>query len=145
MHWKVPKYMKAILMRSPNKGRRESYLAISCHQTQLLVPGLGCIQLSCWPRGSHENPQTTQAVANTMGCSMKNDSGAPLLRTTPTQLTEYGEIKLTSTWEPSPLHFSVFGVRRNSAGYPERNINTNPATKPLTYNLFCLKDILEQW
>ena len=89
------KYTKGILMRSPNKGRRESYLAISCHQTQLLVPGLGCIQLSCWPRGSHENPQTTQAVANTMGCSMKNDSGAPLLRTTPTQPSGHGEVGLS--------------------------------------------------
>lgn len=39
--------------------------------------------------------QTTQAVA-AMGCPLPNDSGAPLLRTAPTQLIEH-EVKLIPT------------------------------------------------
>ena len=33
------------------------------------------------------------AVAKTTGFSLKTDSGAPLLRTTPTQLIEHGEVE----------------------------------------------------
>lgn len=44
--------------------------------------------------------------------------------------------------EPSPIHSSLFGMRSYSADYGKRNLNTNPATKLLTYNLFCLKDML---
>ena len=36
----------------------ESQLAISCSQARLPVVGLGCIQLSHCPRGSHKNPQS---------------------------------------------------------------------------------------
>jgi hypothetical protein len=33
--------------------------------------GLGYIHLSCWPKGSHGNPQTTQAMGKTIGYSLK--------------------------------------------------------------------------
>ena len=46
--------------------------------------GTGHIQLSCWPKGSHGNLQTTRAIATKVGCSPEMDSKAPLLRTTPT-------------------------------------------------------------
>lgn len=51
-----------------------SQLSISCHQSKLSVPGLGDIQLSHWPKGSHGNPQTIQAVAKTIGCAPHTDS-----------------------------------------------------------------------
>jgi hypothetical protein len=34
----------------------ESELAIFCSQARLQVVELGCIQLSCWPKESHEDP-----------------------------------------------------------------------------------------
>lgn len=51
-----------------------------------LIWGLHCIQLSCWPWKSHGNPQTTPTLAKTMGCSLKSDNWAPLLRTALTEL-----------------------------------------------------------
>lgn len=126
--------MKAILMRSLNKGGRESHLVISCHQTRLPVPGLACIQLCCWPRKSHENLQTTEAVANTMCYCMENHSRAPLLKITPIQHIGYREVNMA----PTPLHFSVFAMGRYYAGYLKKNKNADPTTKPLTHDLLCL-------
>jgi len=58
------KYMKPMLMRSPND---EVSGTPAGPQTKLPVTELGFIQLSCWPRESHGNPQTMQAVARIMG------------------------------------------------------------------------------
>ena len=44
----------------------EPLLAISCHPGKLPVLGLGYIQLSCWAKGSHGNPQITQAINENM-------------------------------------------------------------------------------
>jgi hypothetical protein len=38
--------------------------------------------------------------------------------------------------EPSPLHSSLSDVGRYSPDYRKRNMEINPAPKPLTYNLF---------
>ena len=48
----------------------------SCHQMKLPVLGIGYIPLSCWPKGSHGNSQTTQAVAKTVSCSPQTDGKA---------------------------------------------------------------------
>lgn len=53
-------------MSMSDNEETESQLAILCHQMKLPAPGLGYIQLSCWPKGFHGNPQTTQAVAKTV-------------------------------------------------------------------------------
>lgn len=50
----------------------DSRLDISCSQARLPTVGQGFIQMKFWPRGSHGNPQTTQAVAKTKGCSEDN-------------------------------------------------------------------------
>ena len=47
-----------------------------CSQARLLVEGLSCIQLSCWPKGSYGNSQTIQADAKIEGCSLQTDSGS---------------------------------------------------------------------
>ena len=75
-------------------GDRELQLAISCCQARLPVAELGCSQLSCWPKGSPGNSQTTQAVAKTRDCSLQINSGASLLGTTHTQLIELGDDEL---------------------------------------------------
>lgn len=48
-------------------------------------------------RGPHRNHQTTQAIAEALGCSPHTDSQAPFLEKTPTQLTERGEVELFLT------------------------------------------------
>ena len=75
----------------------ESQLVIFCTQVRHPVAGLGCIHLNCWPRGSHENPQTTQAVAKTIVFSSQTDRKAPLLKVIPIKLIDREEVKLVST------------------------------------------------
>jgi hypothetical protein len=82
----------------------ELLLTISCHQTKLPVLGLGFIQLSCWPKAIHGNPQITLAVAKTMNSSLKPDNKTPLLKTISIQLLECGEIKQDHTMNLHP-HF----------------------------------------
>lgn len=44
------------------------------------------------------------------------------------------------------LHpYVLLGAGRYSAGYGKGNLDTNTATKPSTYNLSCLKDVLGLW
>lgn len=45
--------------------------------------------------------------------------------------------------EPSPLCSTIFGMRRYSAGYGNRKLEINPATKTLTYNMSFLTYMLE--
>jgi hypothetical protein len=66
------KYMKVILLRSSDKGIDGVPAATSCHQKSLIELGLGCIQLSCWPRSSLGNLATTQAVAKKTGLLSAN-------------------------------------------------------------------------
>lgn len=75
-------------------GETEFKLAISCQQTKLLMPELDYMQLSCWSKRPLWNPQRTQAIAKTIGCSPQIDSKAPLLKTASTEIIEYGEIEL---------------------------------------------------
>lgn len=71
--------------------------------------------VSCWPKGSHENLQTTQCC---QGCSPEGDSNALLLQTTPTQLTEHGEVAgPTQNLHPYGL---AFGIVRYSAHLPKK-------------------------
>lgn len=48
--------LSKIYQSNPNDGNKESQLAISCHQRRLLLGELCCIQLSCWPRQTLNNP-----------------------------------------------------------------------------------------
>lgn len=45
-------------------------------------------------RSPMEIPPKTQAVSKTAGCSSQTDFATPLLKTTPTQFTEHGEVRL---------------------------------------------------
>lgn len=53
-------------------------------------------------KGSHGNPQTTWADDKAISCSSQTDSKTPLLKTTSTQLTEHGEVKLVPTESFTP-------------------------------------------
>lgn len=63
-------------------------------------------------------------------------------KTTPTQLMEHREIKLLWAWS---LHSDILVYLVYSAGYKKRNLDTNTDTKPSTYNLSRLQDVLKQW
>lgn len=74
------KYIKVILIKSPNNGGDKFQMAISGKQTKIPVPVLGYIQLSCRPKGSHRHLQRIQYL----GCCQDNwlfsttDSQGPL-------------------------------------------------------------------
>lgn len=53
--------------------------------------------IECLAKGPHRNPQTDQAVAKTIICSVQTDIKAPLLKTIPTQPIEHGEVKVVPT------------------------------------------------
>ena len=55
--------------------------------------GIG-LHLTPWSKG---NPQTSQAVAQTKGCSPEMDGKTLVLKITPIQFIEYGEVKLVPT------------------------------------------------
>ena len=69
-------------------------------------------------------------------------SRVPTAEDTPTQLIEHGEVQLMPTWKLYPLSYSLLATRKYSIGDQKKNMDTNPATKPLTYNLSCLQNTL---
>jgi len=75
---------------------RIRYSLVPILRSTLKEAGLNCIQLTYWPRDSHGNPQTTQAIGKTMSYSSQTDSSAPFLRTT--QHSENEEVLLVPTW-----------------------------------------------
>lgn len=85
-------------------GDMDSQVAISC-QARPQVAELGCVQLSCWSRSCHQNPQTTNTIAKTKVCSLQTDNRAPLPRTITIQLIENGKLTLVPLWSlyPYPL------------------------------------------
>lgn len=54
--------------------------------------------MSCWQKASCGTPQTTQPVAKAIACSPQTAGKTLLLETTPTQLTELGEVELVFAW-----------------------------------------------
>lgn len=63
----------------------------------LLSSVLDWIQLSCWFKKPHRNPETAQAVAKTVNFSPQSDYKSPLLKITLIQLIEHGEEELMPT------------------------------------------------
>lgn len=49
------------------------------------------------PKRSHRNPQTTQAIATAIDCSLQTNSKALLLKTKSTQFIEHEELRLVLT------------------------------------------------
>lgn len=83
-------------------GETESQLTTFWHQRRLSVADGVAFRLSCWPQVSHENLPVLKAVDKTMDCSLHTEMRTPLLRTTPTQLIEHGEVELIPTWSIQP-------------------------------------------
>ena len=100
----ILKYMKAILIKSPNN---EGNTVLTGH---LLSPSKALSAST----GLHAIPQTTQAVAKTIGCSSQTNCRNPLLKTTPAQLITGGGRVVQK--EPSPRWSSVFGMKKYPTG-----------------------------
>lgn len=78
-------------------GEGESHLDFPCPQIKFSMLEMGYVQLSCLPNGSHGNLPTFQSMANTVGGSLKTDGKVLLLKPTPTQLSEHGDVELVPT------------------------------------------------
>lgn len=81
-------------MRTPING---GYGISSGHILQpgkATIGGTGLHSLYLLAKGFHGNLQTIQAVAKTKDCPLQADSEAPLPKTTPSQFTEHGEVKV---------------------------------------------------
>lgn len=89
---------------------------------------LGSIQWNCWPKGSHENLQTTHSVAKTIVlprfakiCRFaKDNTYTPI---------ESRELELVPTRTLHILPSSMFVVARYSASHQKRSINTKAVKK----------------
>lgn len=122
--------MKMSLRRNPRNGGYgvstghllQSQPAIYCSQANLTMGGLGCIQLSCWPRDLTEIPRQPTILLRKKGCSLPEDAKIPLLRTAPMQLIEHREVKLVPIWRPY-IYLTLFGVE-DTLQAPEREIWT---------------------
>lgn len=67
----------------------------------------------------------------------------PLLKTTPIQLTEHGDVELVSTQNlPHCVPESL--VQEDTLHALKRNVDTEPATGPLSTTMFYLQDMLRQ-
>ena len=130
--------MKVILMRTPSDGGYGVSTGVSRGQARLLLERLGCIQLSCWPRGSHENLETTQADAKTKGCSLKTAIGAPWPKTIFTQLIEHREVELVLPRNPHPyVRVSLVWEGTLQASKRETWMPTQPQNLPPTIFTAC--------
>ena len=74
--------------------------------------------------------QQNQAVAKTKGCSQSPDK-APLLKITPTQLTEHGEVELVPTWSLHPYVLTSL-VQEGTQLLPKEKHKHQPHHKTLT-------------
>lgn len=66
-----------------------------------------------------------------------------MLKTAPILLIEYGEGKLVSTKNPSPLYSS--GTGSYSAGYQKGKVYAHPTTKVFAYNAAVPAKYAKKW
>lgn len=74
----------------------ESLIDNICHPMKLSVPRMGFIQLNCWLKSAMVTPNKP-GWSESIGCSPQIDNKTLLMKTTPMQLLEYGEVKLVPT------------------------------------------------
>lgn len=112
---KLPGIYKVILMRTPHNVDYSLNWPTSS-QVRLQMARLGYVQFSCFLRESSGNPQIILAIAKTIKCSLRADSGAPQLRKNPHNSWNM-EKSSASYVEPSTLSCNLFGITRYFAGY----------------------------
>jgi hypothetical protein len=79
------------LMTLPNNGEDRVPPGHFLSPNGVSSTGTGLYLIESLVKGVHWESPTTQTVAKSIGCSSQTDSKAPLLKITPTQLTEHGE------------------------------------------------------
>lgn len=109
----------------------------------LPVAGLGSIQLSFGQESPVETFKQPKLIDN--GMLPETDSAPPIVEDNTHTAHRTWKSQAGAHMEPLPLHFSVFGAGRYSAGCQKRIITTNLATKAFTYHLSCLQDLLGPW
>lgn len=122
-------------------GDPESQLVISCHDLWLMVAGLGCIYKLFFKGVPWKSP-------NYLNCCWHRELFSVNLLWGPS--AEDNTHTYHWTWRRKAgtcngaftLHPNLFGTGQYSAGHKKRNVETNEITKPLTFNLFCLQNML---
>lgn len=93
---------------------------------KLPVVELGCIQMSCWPRGSYGKSPSIHVVAKTKVCSPQNDSEGSTAEDN-THRTHWTLRSQTGAYiDLWPLCSVFFSIQQASKG---KNMDINPATK----------------
>ena len=114
-----------------NGGDRAPTVFFLSPQIQYLV-GLYLIELLA--KGFSWNSQTMQSKVKTIGYSQQSDSKSPLLKVTPTQIIEHGEIEMVPKYTLQPYAVAyLFGTGRYSVHYQRRDVNTSIAINCTIY------------
>lgn len=71
-----------------------------------------------------------KTVSKTKGCSLKTNSRAQMLRKIPTQLIQYEEVDLVTTWSFYPYILASLVQKGIMQVIKKRNVNANPGIKP---------------
>lgn len=141
------KYMKAIQKISLNSEGQKTATGHICHQTKLnflLGNAFHPIQLLVIPRDPVKIPKQPRSKPRQWVTLHKQ---TPLLKTTSTQLVNPMNMssRAGAYIKPSPLFSNVYVMERCQAVYQKRKGNTNPTTKPFTYNRSYLQNKIGQW
>lgn len=89
---------------------------------KLPVLRMGFIQLNCWFKSAVVTPNNP-GYLKSIGCSPQTDNTL-LMKTTPMQFLEYGEIELCAHLEFSPIWATVIGSRRHSVYSSKKKKNS---------------------
>lgn len=120
-------------MKLKNRGRRVSTgHLLSPKQSSSTRMGLHLIELLAKGVPRDQQPRLLPRLQ----VDFPTVGKAPLLKTTPTQLTEHGEVELVPTQSLHPI-VQVFVTGRYSEHYQRRNVNTKPATQNLCHLQQC--------
>lgn len=113
-------------------GETEPQLYFSCPPKFQYLLGLYLIELLA--KGFSWNSQTTQSEVKTTGYSQPTDSKSPLLKVTPTQIIEHGEIEMVPKYTLHPYVIAyLFGTGRCSLHYQRRDVNISIAINCTIY------------
>lgn len=122
-------------MQSPKMGETTLHLHIFHHQVKPLVLNIGCIQMSCWTKEPHRNPQILLTIAKAMGCSTQNDRKTLMLKMI-TYFIEHEEVVLVPNQILHLQLVSVHDTGRHSEYYhSEEKSNHQPSYKPIDLQL----------
>lgn len=120
-------------MKSLNNGKERATKDISCTSTSIRI---GLHLIAVLTKGSHGNPQITQTIAKTIGCSSKTDRKDQLLKKIFMQVIQNKEVELALICSLHP-NVMMSSVREGTLHASKGEVQT-----PTQFNPFDLKSCL---